>query len=72
VAFPDVFTNISNVLYFLRINGYYILQPNKNLIDSLIIDTVSLKYNYIFDKNEVNTMKVTSINGTSVKEYTYY
>ncbi len=72
VAFPDVFTNISNVLYFLRINGYYILQPNKNLIDSLIIDTVSLKYNYIFDKNEVNTMKVTTINGTSVKEYTYY
>lgn len=74
-AFPDVSTNLPEITYFLGLNDGYLFKPNKYLLDSVITTETPnsyIKYNYIFDNNEILKVIQTSPNGTSVKEYTYY
>lgn len=69
--------NFQYVAYFLGINGYYLVPPNKNLINT-ITDSVSgatIKYNYQFANDRVERFDVRDNNSNFVYDYnimTYY
>lgn len=70
-------TNFQYVAYFLGINGYYLVPPNKNLINTITdsIRGVTIKYNYQFANDKVEKLDVRDSNTNFVYNYnimTYY
>jgi len=65
-------------LNFLNLDGYYLIQPNHNLIDSVVQSAdIKQRYYYEFDAdNNIKTVKINNINGINSEDrfqyMTYY
>jgi hypothetical protein len=75
--FSSVDYNVGLLSYFLGIDGYYLVQPNSNLINTLSytdINNYNIKYNYFYTSDLVTIVEI-SYFPTILKEYqemTYY
>lgn len=76
----DQASQFNEVIYFLGINGYYIVQPNKYLIDSALYSATDAyaKYSYSFTNGNITNVVIkTGANSVPFtenyyQEYTYY
>ncbi|MFN8284562.1 MAG: hypothetical protein U0U67_15175 [Chitinophagales bacterium] len=76
----DQISHLNADIYILGIAGYYVVQPNKYLIDSMLYSATDAYYKYNYTFTDGNISKVSILGGanstprteTYYQEYTYY
>jgi hypothetical protein len=69
----SVFSNLSKIIYYLSIDGYYIIKPNKNLIQRIYSGSNYYSFSYEFSSsNRVEKFLIERNANKSVIDLTYY
>jgi hypothetical protein len=71
-SYYSTFSYLSKIIYYLSIDGYYAVKPNKNLVDSIYSGGLYYKFNYEFNDDNLVKCKINRNTSSSIAEFSYY